>query len=156
MWQVLRDWWPVTGELEVTAAAAEVSFYSFYCLVPSEKSLSACSLWSLGARRCWGKATPQCIPEKKKKEGDANLHGEFFLWVCSADSIKAVLINIRLGWFQENTSLNSCRKQELCVVMEKWLLPGQSLAATLTTALSFHSRSRIKTKQEKKERDKSN
>lgn len=96
------------------------------------------------------KPHPSLPPRNKEKKGRCKsarlqLMGSFFCEFVP-DSMKVVLIKIKLGWFQENSSLNSCRKQELCVVMEKWLLPGQSLAATLTTALSFHSRSRIKTK----------
>lgn len=43
MWQVLRDWWPVTGNLEVTGADAAVEM-SFYFLAQNEKLLSARSL----------------------------------------------------------------------------------------------------------------
>lgn len=43
MWQVLRDWWAVTGNPEVTGADTAVEM-SFYFLVQNEKLLHACSL----------------------------------------------------------------------------------------------------------------
>lgn len=152
MWQVLRDWWSVTGNLEVTGADTAVEM-SFYFLVHNEELLSVCSL----LESCCNQGLEEShiavadylgsSPSIRHKKPhiycicQTIIRWRFFplpTWICSTNSMKSVLINTRLGWFQGILIWLTARENKkylIMVIMEKYLLQGQSTSAHLTVAL---------------------